>query len=402
MNVLILLTWFPYPPDNGSKLRTYYLVHSLSQAHEVTLLSFAFGTATPANPGPLAAWCTDIDVVELDPFAANQVGVLRTFLSLAPVSARALPAMQQRVNQAWRRRVFDAVIASTEVMSTYALSAPPNTIKVLEEHNSLTRWMQERYATQTRLAARLRCGISWLKAQRYEARLFPRFDLVTMVSEQDRTVTQRLPGYHGRVEVVPNGVDCAHNRPGLGDPASHALVFNGALTYAANYDAMRWFLAQAYPQIKQAVPKVTLTITGSTAGLDLSGLPLDSSVHLTGYVEDVRIPVSQAAVCIVPIRQGGGTRLKILEAMALGTPVVATTKGAEGLDIVDGEHFLCADDPHTFAARTVLLLHDSALRHRLADNARRLVETTYDWSQIGAHFVTLVESAVENARKRSP
>lgn len=400
MNVLFLSTWFPYPPDNGSKLRTYHLLHSLSQAHEVFLLSFAFGTATPTDPGPLAGWCTHIDVVALDPFAANEAGVLRTFLSPIPVSTRPLPTMQQRVDQAWRERSFEATIASTEVMAAYTLSAPPNTVKVLEEHNSLTRWMQERHATQAGMAARLRCRISWLKARRYEARLFPRFDLVTMVSEQDRAVAQLLPGYHGHVEVVPNGVDCAHNRLNLAQPRPGTLVFNGSLTYSANYDAMQWFLAEIWPRIRAQVPDATLAITGATSGVDLAGLTLDDHVRLTGYVDDVRIPVAGAAVAVAPIRQGGGTRLKILEAMALGTPVVATTKGAEGLDVVDDEHFLRADDPHTFAARTVLLLQNADLRHRLANNARHLVETTYDWSQIGARFVTLVESAVENAHEK--
>ena len=126
-----------------------------------------------------------------------------------------------------------------------------------------------------------------------------------MVSEQDRAVCLTdLPGYRGRVEVVCNGVDCDHNRPGLAQSQPDALVFNGALTYSANYAAMRWFLAEVYPRIKAQVPGVSLTITGSRTGVDLAGLALDDTVRLTGFVDDVRFPVAAAAVCVVPIRHG--------------------------------------------------------------------------------------------------
>ncbi len=158
---------------------------------------------------------------------------------------------------------------------------------------------------------------------------------------------------------------------------------------------MQWFLTEVYPRIKQRVPNVSLTISGSTSGVDLAGLRLDESVHLSGYVEDVRPLVAGGAVCVAPIRQGSGTRLKILEAMALGTPVVATSKGAEGLGVTPGEDILLADEPVEFAAQVVRLLHDPALHEHLARNARRLVEQYYDWEQIGQRFVELVEGVVE-------
>jgi glycosyltransferase involved in cell wall biosynthesis len=190
-------------------------------------------------------------------------------------------------------------------------------------------------------------------------------------------------------------VDCDHNRPGLAQPRPDSLVYNGALTYSANYDAMRWFLAHVFPRVKQAVPGVTLAITGSTAGVDTAGLALDDTVTLTGYVDDIRCPVAEASACVVPILQGGGTRLKILEAMALGTPVVSTSKGAEGLDVTPGHDILIADEPTEFASQVTRLLSDAALREQVASNARHLVEQRYDWQQIGRRFVGLVEAAVD-------
>ena len=399
MRVLFLSTWFPHPPDNGSKLRVYHLLRALGRTHEVSLLSFAFATARPEDAAPLTRFCGQVEVVAVDPFVANRAGALRTFLSPSPVAARPLPAMSRAAARWLQTQAFDAVIASTEMMAAYALHAPPATATILEEHNSLTRWMQERYAEQTSAVQRLRCWASWQKTRRYEARLFKQFDLVTMVSAQDRAVCQSdLPGYRGRVEVVPNGVDCAHNRPGLAQPRPASLVYNGSLTYSANYDAMRWFLAEVYPRIRGQVPEASLTITGSTEGVDLAGLALDDSVHLPGFVEDVRLPMAGAAVAVAPIRQGGGTRLKILEAMALGTPVVATSKGAEGLDVVDGEYLLLADDPERFASQTIRLVSDADLHGRLAANARHLVETRYDWQQIGQKFVALVGETVAQVK----
>jgi glycosyltransferase involved in cell wall biosynthesis len=198
---------------------------------------------------------------------------------------------------------------------------------------------------------------------------------------------------------VPNGVDCHHNRPGSVQAVPHTLVFNGSLSYSANYDAMRYFLAQVYPLIQREIPDVSLTITGSTKNLDLGPLGADPSVRFSGYVDDIRPLVTGAWACVVPILEGGGTRLKILEAMALGTPVVATSKGAEGLDVADGKDILIADEPDEFAGHVICLLRDRALRQRLAAQARRLAEQRYEWTQIGQRFALLVESTVSRCKQ---
>ncbi len=401
MRVLYLTTWYPYPVDNGSKLRVYHLLRALGARHQVTLLSFAFGTSDPSQQSELHRFCAEVQAIPVNPFERRQILPGMQFLSLEPVVTKPVPAMSRAVRQALARTSFDVAIASTEVTATYALQTPAATTKVLEEHNSLTRWMWERYREQKSALQRLRCWVSWQKTRHYEARLFRKFDLCVMVSEPDRQASmQMLPGYRGPLEVIPNGVDCQHNIAGLAQPVPNSLVFNGSLTYYANYDAMRYFLTDIFPRIRQKVPGVSLTITGSTSGVNLGGLPLDGNVNLSGYVDDVRPLVASAWVCVVPIRQGSGTRLKILEAMALGTPVVATAKGAEGLEVTDGEHVLLADEPAMFAERTLQLLSDSALRQRLAANARRLVEERYDWEQIGRRFAALIESAACTRRER--
>jgi glycosyltransferase involved in cell wall biosynthesis len=178
------------------------------------------------------------------------------------------------------------------------------------------------------------------------------------------------------------------------EPSS--LVFNGALTYQANYTAAKYFLQEIFPLIRERRPDATLLITGSTQNVNLGDLAWSNNVKLTGYVADIRPLVASSSVCVVPLLDGGGTRIKILEAMALGTPVVSTTKGAEGIEARHGEHLLLADDAASFAECTVRLMRDPDLRQRLASQARRLVEERYDWKKIGEHFVGLVEDAVKH------
>jgi glycosyltransferase involved in cell wall biosynthesis len=169
----------------------------------------------------------------------------------------------------------------------------------------------------------------------------------------------------------------------FGSIEPESLVFPGALTYKANLWAVEFFLAQVFPAVKAQRPGVKLYITGRTDGVPVDDLPLQDGVIFTGYLDDVRPRVACSPVCVVPMTVGGGTRLKILEAMALGTPVVSTSKGAEGLDVVHGQDILIADDAGDFARAVLSLLQDRDLRTKLAINGRRLVEERHSW-QIGA------------------
>jgi sugar transferase (PEP-CTERM/EpsH1 system associated) len=397
MRILFLSCWFPYPPDNGSKIRVYNLLRALGSRHDVTLLSLAFDPADPGRADELSSFCAEVQAVRHDPYARSKVLSSLRFLSPVPIVNMPLADMTRAVRGVLDRKAFNVVIASTETMAAYALLAPGSTVRILEEHNSWSRRAWDRYREQSSALQRLRCWISWHKIRRYEARLFPKFDACVMVSEQDRNASLHLlSGYGRRIEIVPNGVDCQRNRPGLTQPIPKTLIYNGALTYDANYDAVRYFLAEIYPLIQEQVPDTSLTITGSTSNVDLGDLSFNESVHLSGYVDDIRPLVAGAWVCVVPIRKGGGTRLKILEAMALGTPVVSTSKGAEGLKVTHGRDVLIAKEPTEFASQVLRLLRDPALRRRLVANARHLVEQRYDWTRIGQHFVDFVEDVAHN------
>lgn len=398
LKVLVLSTWFPYPPDNGSKLRATYLLRSLMAQHDVTAVAFR----PPSSNDVAGAGSSEQSVTAVpdDPFRHVNAPQWVKYLSPEPLVFRASPAMQRAV-ASLAALPWDAVVAIQMPVAQYALAVNTRA-RIVDVDTALSFQMHERYASLERPMARASAWVSWQKAYRYERKMLRRFQAAAVVSQAEIAPLQAMVDEDDcRVALIPNGVDCAHNRPGLAHPQPASLVYNGSLTYSANYDAMRWFLAEVYPRIRIQVPEVTLAITGSTQGVDLARLALDDSVTLTGFVEDVRLPVAAAAVAVAPIRQGGGTRLKILEAMALGTPVVATSKGAEGLDVVDGTHLLVADTPEAFAHATTRLLQDPNLYATLATNARRLVEENYEWQQIGAHFVQLVEQTVALKQKAS-
>jgi glycosyltransferase involved in cell wall biosynthesis len=397
MRVLFLSTWFPFPPDNGSKIRAYYLLRALDAEHQVTVVSFC----PHGNGGELGHFGSDtmqVHAVKADPYRHVRLPRIVKYAAPIPLAFWPSAALRRAVGQVAGMVQWDAVVAVQVPVAQYA-SQVQGACRILDVDTALSYQMHRRYAGQQRPSAYLRTWLSWKKAHHYERKMLRRFEVCTVASPVELSYVTALRG--GKpATLIPNGVDCQHNRPGLVQPAPNSLVFNGALTYRANYDAMQYFLANIYPLIKEREPDVSLTITGSTTAVDLAGLRLDDSVRLSGYVDDVRPLIAGARACVVPIRYGGGTRLKILEAMALGTPVVATSKGAEGLDVLPGQNILVADEPADFAAQVLRLLRDVDLQQGLAVQARRLAEGMYDWQVIGQRFNDLVEWAAREKDAR--
>lgn len=390
MNLLVLSTWFPYPPDNGSKIRAYYLIKALSESHQVTVVAFR-PPKTAQQPLPTLPDGIKVYPIAADPFLHATRPTWMKFASPRPLIYWPNQAMQLTLQELARTNHWDVVIAIQGPVAPYAAQFK-DLPRILDVDTALSFQMRVRHGNQWSFNHSARTWVSWQKAHLYERALFRKFQVCCVAGRMEIAhIHSLVQGSSCRVEIVANGVDCQYNQPGAASTRANSLIYSGALTYSANFDAVQYFLAEIYPQIKRVEPTTTLTVTGSTNGVDMKGLRLDESVRLSGYVEDIRPTVGGSAVCIVPIRQGSGTRLKILEAMALGTPIVSTAKGAEGIEAQHGEHLLIADDPATFAQYTLNLLRDEPLRQRLAANARRLVEEQYDWARIGQRFAGLVE-----------
>lgn len=393
MRILVISRWYPYPPDNGSKIRVYNLIKQLARRHELTLLTFAPGPVSEEQLQALRAHCRDVQVVTWRTFRPDRLRALLGFFAPVPRSVVDTdnPEMHALIRAAVMAQRFDVGLAS-EIDSVPYLLPVQGLPRFADELQVAV--IKDRYLAQRSLWRRLRAGLTWWKTSRYVRRFLTQFDGCAVASERERANVLTIAPRCRRVAVVPNGVDLAFNTGDFGAPEPDTLIFSGALTYEANFDAMAYFLREIFPRVQAQRPSVRLRVTGRADGVPLAQLPLGPGVELTGYLDDVRPAVARSWAGVVPLRIGGGTRLKILEAMALGTPVVATAKGAEGLAVTPEQELLVADTPEEFVRQTVRLLADADLRARLAANGRRLVEERYGWESIGAQLEALLAEIV--------
>lgn len=397
MRVLFLSRWFPFPADNGSKIRIANLLKALRVEHEVALVTFAAGEVSDSSMAAAQTICDPVRVVAYRAFRPDSMQARLGFFSPTPRSVidTFSPEMLdtvERVAATWKP---DLVIASQVDMMRYALAVKDAT-RVLEELELALPF--EAFLSAHHSAARVRRGLTWWKLEWYLRRTLPGFDLCTVVSARERDLATAVSRGQPPVHVVPNGADFTALRAVRVDPEPGTLIYSGALSYFANYDAVAYFLAEIFPLILKQAPTTRLLVTGSTQGVALDQLPQCPNVHFTGYLEDIWPVVAGSWVAVVPLRLGGGTRLKVIEALALGTPVVSTSKGVEGLDLCGGNDAWVADDPQSFADKTLALLNNASLRRQLAAQGRRAVQP-YDWTVIGRDLNALLADVA--ARRQS-
>lgn len=393
MRVLFVSAWFAYPPDNGARIRTYHVIKALSREHEVFLISLLQPDSDPRNAAGLSDICQVVSLHRMRSFDPGKFGSIRGLVSNRPRSFVDAydPAVRAAVENAVGGIRPDVIVASTLGVADYVPSRA-GVAAVLDEHNCEYAVLKRAAEAASGPAQRLRQQLGWRKLARYEAAMCRRFGAVTMVSEQDARLIRAAAPDLQNVHVVPNGVDTSHYDPASWSPSNGTLIYNGSLTYGANLDAVRCFASEIYPSLRTRAPNSVLRVTGRTDGVDLEFVRRCAGVEIVGYVEDIRIELARSAACVVPLREGGGSRLKILEAMAAGVPVVSTSVGAEGIDAVPGKHLLVADTASDFADAIHRVLADRELALSLSRAARALVASRYDWSAIGRSFARIVES----------
>ncbi len=389
MKILFLSRWFPYPMNNGSKLRVHALLRGLAAHHDVTLISFADELNRQPDALTIRDLCREVHVIDWPDFEPHSWRARAAFFGGAPRSVVAThsPAMATAIRRCLIEREYDLMIASQLATAAYVrhFRGVP---ALFEEVESTLFW--EQYAHAASRVEQLRYGLTWHKYRRYLTGILQCFQSCTVASEGERELIQNMTRDSVQAQVIPNCVDLTDYAGIDHTVAPDSLIFTGPFRYAANYEAMTWFLTHVFPLIQAQRPAAALTITGDHAELPL---PPAKNVTLTGQVPDVRPLIARSACSIAPLQSGGGTRLKILEAMAIGTPVVTTSKGVEGIAAVDGEHLLIADSPADFADAVTRILAEPSLRRRLTENALHLVRSRYDWAGIMPQFLSLVEQS---------
>ncbi len=391
MRLLILTPQLPYPPHQGTSLRNFNLVAQLTQRHEVCVLTFLEPDQSLNDAGPLLDMCVWVDTVPV-PQRGSATRLKQMLTTRLPDMAWRLwsPAFRDRLAMRLVESSFDVVqieaIELARYLDTITRSqgedVNPRPLIVYDDHNA--EWVLQKRACLTDLRTPRRWPmaaysfVQWMRLKGYEAHVCRRADRVVAVSEADRdAILDVAPEI--AVTVVPNGIDLDEHTDYDAPVKPYDLVFTGKMDFRPNVDAMLWFGREAWPLILKNRPETTLAIVGQRPHPRLDALRGVAGITITGWVADVRPYIAGATVYVAPLRVGGGTRIKLLQAMATGVAIVATSLGAEGFPVTHRRHLVLADTPEDFAQAVLTLLDDSEERARLAVAARRLAESTYSW-----------------------
>lgn len=397
-----------WPSTTGGRVRSLQTIAGLSRRHQVTVVT-THGQGD--DPEGLAKHLSQCHKVISLPYtvpkrgsAAFPAAVMRSWLSRYPVDLWKwqVPEVREQVTSLMAGGNIDLCVAD---FLFAAMNVPMNgsVPVVLFEHNVEYQIWQRLAALERRPWRRALFELEWRKLRAREAEMCRQANLTIAVSEDDRRRLEQIaPGI--RASAIPTGVDVDYFTPNPALEREPHLVFSGSMDWHPNEDAVLYFVETILPRIRATVPGTTFTVVGRNPTSRVREIAERAGCIVTGTVDDVRPFIAEGAVYVVPLRAGGGTRLKIFEALAMARAVVSTTVGAEGLGIGPGRHYVAADEPEAFANAVVSLLRDPERRHALGDAGRRLVETCYGWPTIARVFEQQCEEVVDehvHARRKA-
>ena len=407
MHILWIKTELLHPVDKGGRIRTYNMLRALREQARVTYLTLDDGTAAPDAAERAQEYCHELVRV---PFRTAPRGSPQFFRELLGNAFSSLPYAIARYRvPALRKAIEEAVRGGVDVVVCDFLAPSINVPDglpvptVLFQHNVEAMIWQRHAEVPQHPLRRAYMREQWRRMLRFERAECRRFDHVIAVSPQDAEVFRRDFGVTS-VSDVPTGVDVDYFRPtGTVAREPRDLVFTGSMDWMPNEDAILWFVAEILPLVRARVPDVTLTVVGRNPTARVRALgDADPAVRVTGSVPDVRPYIERSAAFVVPIRVGGGTRLKIYEAMAMERAVVSTRVGAEGLPVRDGVDSVLADQPQAFADAVVALLENPARAAALGAAAAESVRTQFSWEGVAARFAEDCAAAAGAASRRAP
>ena len=379
--ILLLTQVLPYPPDSGPKVKTWNVLKYLAQHHQVTLVSFVRGDQS-AEVKHLQQYCAAIHTVEMKRAKlADGLAMLRSF-------ATGQPWMMLRDDRAEMRTLiarlsseqqFDIAHADQHNMAQYA-ERVPGARKILDAHNAL--WLLYKRLSETMTGGLQKPLLmrDWRLLKKYEGRICREFDGLLAVSAEDQAALEEAAAQKLNAVVIPIAVDTDEvGYVQRNDSANHILHI-GTMYWPPNIDGIKWFVQEVYPLIRAQKPSVQFDVVGARPPQELTALNSQGlGIQVTGYVEDPQPYLQQAGLMVVPLRAGGGMRVKILNALSQGLPIVTTTIGCEGIAVEHGKHVLIADSPQDFAKAVLTLLENRLLADELGQNGRALIQSTYDY-----------------------
>jgi glycosyltransferase involved in cell wall biosynthesis len=392
--VLQLCSHPPFPPDQGGKIRSFHLLKALHEIADVNLVCFQH-TPDERQAGD-ALVDLGFPIISLVPVPSYTATWWHHLRSINPLLAQryGLTTLTDATRAHLSTTSYDAIIVDgpDALLASIGIERVTRAPLVYIAHNVESEVYRRCLALARRsLKSAVVAHVDYVKMVRLEHARARTFGAVVTVSTRDARVFQRWAPA-ASVHVIPNGADCSYFAPMDIRPEPGAIVFTGTLNYAPNRDAISYFADRIFPRIRGGFPSAIWYVVGRD--LDGVGRSLQgrSGIVPTGYVEDVRPYLGRAQVIAVPLRAGGGTRLKILEAMAMARPIVSTTVGAEGLELDAGEHLLLADEPDAFADAVIGVLRHPERAQAMATRARAAVLERYDWRAISQRYVEAILS----------
>ncbi len=402
MNLLWISHNVPYPPKTGVLQRNYNLLREASRRADIYLLAVFRSDILPgeydlpAATRELGKLCRQVEVVYLPAETSRAVLYWTTFSSLltkTPFSVNWAKSrdMRSKLRKMLESVKFDAVHFDTIGLAGYRddVGALP---KILNHHNMESHLLRRRIEFESHPLKRFYYAREATKLERFQQRVCPEFDVHLTVSDVDRErLFELVPGI--RAEVIANGVDVDYFRPGGAQQTAGNLVMASGMNWFPNKDAVLYMCDEIWPRLCARMPGLTWTVVGSSPPprlLDLAAT--DSRVTVTGFVDDVRPYLDRAEIYLCPMRDGGGTRLKILDALSMAKAIVSTTMGCEGIDVTPGVDVLLADTADEFVEQVARLRSDVGLHQRIAKAARELAIRRYSWDVIGNQLATVYRS----------
>lgn len=397
MKILFITTALPYPLDGGAKIRTFNLVKNVAGKHKVTLLSFVDSKDEPGNISTLERYGFKVATVK-----RASHNKLALFFNLFYCFFKAKPfviqkycssAMRNKITNLIGKQKFDIVQFEHLHMAQY-LSLFKNTRAILAMHNIDSTIAERYYREEKNVFKKAYASLQWKKLRKYESVMYTKFGICLTVSEKDKERLKQISP-ETNAAVIPNGVDTTYFDLSTEVSEPNSLIFTGMMNWLPNVDAMLYFHKHIFPLIEKDIADVKLYIVGRNPLAKLKELGKEHNIVVTGAVDDIRPYVRRSSVVIVPLRIGGGTRLKILEAMSMGKPVVSTSIGCEGLEVVHRENIIVADTPSEFATNIIALLKGNIPISQFGENGRNLVCERYEWKKIGQQLCCVYKDIVK-------
>lgn len=379
IRILAILPSFPFPPITGQKHRYAHLTRFLARRHEVVLACFSEPADKVRFRSETVGDFSDLRLVELPTNMPRKTS--RSWLSSEPSEARLFRSHEMmRTVQELVDRLDPHVILSGDPMLTPYVAPYADRVRVLDYVCEVVLQL-ERLQALTRGPGKVMWAMRRAKQARYLKRLDAAYDLTLLNSEEDLVSLRRI-WPEGALMHIPNGLDFNEYPKKLAQPKRNRLIYPGSVTYPPNRDAIAFFGAEVLPRLRREIPEVELLVTGPVP--EDGSAPQFDGVTYTGYVDDIRMTIAEAWACVVPLRLGaGGARFKVLEALALGTPIIATAIGYEGLVVTPGTDMLHAESADEFVSQCLAVLTSETFRGALSSAGRAFVERQYNWNVLG-------------------